>query len=137
MFVNSQKLILLLGFLRTFYNSMSWGCPDILKSSSGMDVVSDRWKSIISFVQGRYPYWFQRHLNPKILQRDIQLPTIMAVQSNISLSSCLVVEACSTSFRLVLVYFESLQILVQSKGLNICFTAMKVHIKTRIGKETK
>ena len=36
MFVNSWKSILLLRFLRTFYNSMSWGCPDILKSSSGM-----------------------------------------------------------------------------------------------------
>ena len=27
---------------------MSWGCPGMLKSSSGMDVVSNRWESIIS-----------------------------------------------------------------------------------------
>ena len=31
MFVNPLKSILLLRFLRTSYNSMSRGCPDILK----------------------------------------------------------------------------------------------------------
>ena len=81
-------------------------------------------------------YWFQRRLNLKILKRDFQLSTIMGVQSNISLSSCLVVVVCITSFRLVLVHSESLRILVQPKDLNICL-AMKIHIMARLGKETK
>ena len=55
MFVNSQKLILLLRFLRTFDNSMSWGSPGILKSSSGMDVVYNRWESVISLFRDYIP----------------------------------------------------------------------------------
>ena len=43
MYMNPQKSILLLKFLRTSYNSISWGCPDMLKSRSG---VSNRWESI-------------------------------------------------------------------------------------------
>ena len=84
MSVNPQKLILLLRFLRTFYNSMSWGCPGMLKSRSTMDMVSNRWEYIMSFVQGLHPSWFQRQLNSKILKRDFQLPTILGMQSNIA-----------------------------------------------------
>ena len=45
MFVDPYKSILLLRFQRTSYNSMYWGCPGILKSSGGMDVISNRWES--------------------------------------------------------------------------------------------
>ena len=45
MFVNLY--ILLLRFLRT-YNNMPWGCPGMIKSRNGMDVVSNRWEFIIS-----------------------------------------------------------------------------------------
>ena len=63
MLVNLYKLILLLNlrFLRTSYNSKSWGCPGMLKSSSDMDVVANGWESII--------YLF-RNYNP-IGSRDI------------------------------------------------------------------
>ena len=56
MLVNSQKSILLLRFLRTCYNSMYQGCPGILKSSSGIDVVSNRWQSIISLFRDYIPF---------------------------------------------------------------------------------
>ena len=52
MSVNSEKLILLPRFLRISYNSMSWGCPGMLKNGSGMDVVSNRWESIKSLFRG-------------------------------------------------------------------------------------
>ena len=84
---NPQKSILLLRFLRTFYNSMSWGCRRLLKSKSGVNVVSNRWKSIISL----HPPWIQRHLNLKILKRYFQLSRILDVQSNIRLSTILVI----------------------------------------------
>ena len=42
MFVNPYKSIPFLILLRTSYNSMSWGCPNMLKSRSDMDVVSNR-----------------------------------------------------------------------------------------------
>ena len=35
--------------------SMSWGCPDMLKSRSGMDVVSNRWESIMPLFRGYIP----------------------------------------------------------------------------------
>ena len=34
---------------------MSWGCPNMLKSRSSMDVVSNRWESIISLFRGYIP----------------------------------------------------------------------------------
>ena len=40
--VNRYKSILLFRFLQTSYSSMTWGCPGILKSGSGMDLVSNR-----------------------------------------------------------------------------------------------
>ena len=40
MSVNPQRSILLLRFLRTSYNSMPWGFPAMLKSRSGIDMVS-------------------------------------------------------------------------------------------------
>ena len=47
MLVNPYKPILLLRFLRTSYNSMFCGFPGILKSSSTMDVVTNRWDSAV------------------------------------------------------------------------------------------
>ena len=47
MSVNLYKSILLLRFLRTSYNSLYWGCPGMLNNRSGMNMVSDRWESII------------------------------------------------------------------------------------------
>ena len=35
---------------------MSRGCPGMLKSRSDMDVVSNRWESIKSLVQGYIPF---------------------------------------------------------------------------------
>ena len=67
---------------------MSWSCSGTLKSRSVMDVVFIRWKSIISLLKG-HPSRFQRLLNSKTLKRDFHLPTIMGVQSNISLLWCL------------------------------------------------
>ena len=55
MSVNPQKLIPLLRFLRTTNNSTSWGCPGMLKSSSDLDVVSDRWESTRSLFKGYIP----------------------------------------------------------------------------------
>ena len=55
MSVSSWKSIILLTFLRTSYNSMSWGCPGILKNRSGIDVVSNRWESIMSLFTGYTP----------------------------------------------------------------------------------
>ena len=46
---------LLLRFLRTSYNRVSWGCPGILKSRSGMDMISNRWESIISLFRNCIP----------------------------------------------------------------------------------
>ena len=42
----------LLRFLRTPYDSMSWGCQGMLKSRSGIDVVSIRWESLRSLFRG-------------------------------------------------------------------------------------
>ena len=42
----------LLRFLRTPYDSMSWGCQGMLKSRSGIDVVSKRWESLRSLFRG-------------------------------------------------------------------------------------
>ena len=120
MLVNPQKSIILLRFLRTSYNSMS----GVAQACSKV-VVAWMWSPTygnLSYLQGLHPYWFQRHLNSKILKRDFQLPTIMGVQSNISLCSCLVVVVCITPFRLVLVHSEFLRILVQWKNLNMCFS---------------
>ena len=55
MSVNPFKSMLLLRVLRNSYNSMSCGCPVILKSMSGMDVVSNRWESVISSLRGYIP----------------------------------------------------------------------------------
>ena len=144
----------------------------MLKSKSGIAVVSNRWESFVSLFRG----FALSDLNSKILKRDFQLPTIMSVQSNISFSSCLywyatlnsckylksethlrdaqankassvnkgIVKIClvvdmvrknwsrivAAGFGLhyfvqfVLVHFVSLQILVQPKDLNICFSRL-------------
>ena len=57
--VNPSKSILFLRFLRTSYKSMSWGCPGMLKSNSGMDVISSRWESITSLFRGYIPLGFR------------------------------------------------------------------------------
>ena len=48
----------------------------MLKSGSGMDVISNK-RNLrnLSYL----PSWFQRHLNSKILERDVQLPTIIGL----------------------------------------------------------
>ena len=57
----------------------------MLKSRSGMDVVSIRWESI--FVQGLHTsVLVLETFKFKILKCDFQLPTITRVQSNINLS---------------------------------------------------
>ena len=53
-----------------------------------MDVVFNRWESIISLL-GATSHCFKRDLNSKILKRDFQQPTIMGAPSNINLSSSL------------------------------------------------
>ena len=64
---------------------MSWGRPGMFKSRNDMDLVSNRWESIISLFRGYIPFGFR---NSKMLKRDFQLPTTKGVKSNISLSSC-------------------------------------------------
>ena len=56
MSANPQKSILLLRYLKTSYNSMSWGWPGMLKIMSCMDVISNRWESIISLFRGYIPF---------------------------------------------------------------------------------
>ena len=56
MSVNPEKWIPLLRFLRTSYNSMSWGYLGMLKSRSDMDVVYNRRKSIRSLFRGYIPF---------------------------------------------------------------------------------
>ena len=97
MFVNCYKSIPLLRFLRTFYSSISWGCPGIIKKQQRHGCGLQQMGIYHTFVQGLHHYWFHRHLNPKFLKRDFQLPTIMGMQLNISLSSCLVIVVCITS----------------------------------------
>ena len=53
--MNAYKSIPLLKFLRTYYNSIFWGCQGMLKSRSNMDVVSNRCESIRSFFRGYIP----------------------------------------------------------------------------------
>ena len=53
--VNPWKSITLLRFLRTSYNSMSWGFPGMLKSRIDLDVVSNSWESIRSFFRRCIP----------------------------------------------------------------------------------
>ena len=52
MSMDPWESVLLLRFLRTSYNNMCWGFPGMLKSRSCMDVVSNRWESIVSFFRG-------------------------------------------------------------------------------------
>ena len=52
MSVSPYKSTPLLRFLRTSHNSMSWGCPGMLKSMSDLDVVPNRWESIRSLFRG-------------------------------------------------------------------------------------
>ena len=78
--VNHLKPIPLLRFLRTACNSMSWGCPVILKSSSDLDVVSNRSESIRSLFRGYIP----------VGARDIQVQSCNHVTS-----SYLICSACS------------------------------------------
>ena len=99
MSVNPQKSILLLRFLRTSYNSMSWGCEGMLKCSQ---------------------------IFASLYQPDCAHGKEKLVANGY----------CITSFRVVLVHFGSLEILVQPKDLNICFsTAMKIHTMARIVKK--
>ena len=51
---------------------MSWGFPGILKSKSGMDVVSNRWESVSSFIKSYIP----------LDSRDIQVQSFDHVTSN-------------------------------------------------------
>ena len=55
MSVNPWKSTPVLRFLRTSYNSMSWGCPGMLKSRSDIDVISNRWESIRYLFRGYIP----------------------------------------------------------------------------------
>ena len=34
---------------------MSWGCPGLLKSRSGMDMVSKKWETLKSLFRGYFP----------------------------------------------------------------------------------
>ena len=124
MFLNPQKSILLLRFLRNSYNSMSWVCPGILKSSCGMDVVSNRWKYIISLFRDYIPIGY----------RDIQIQNFCNVTSSyLQYWACSQTLACLAAWLLqfvllcfgsILVHFKSLRILVQPKYLIICFSQL-------------
>ena len=99
---------------------MSWSCLVILKSRSSMDAVCNRWEICHIFVQGLHP-WFQGHLNSKILNCDFQLPTVMGVQSKMSLS----------------VFIDILpRTLVNKERFKyLFFTAMKMHTMAHLVKK--
>ena len=86
MFVNPQKSIPFFIFLRISYNCMSWGFLGMLKHRSGKDVVSNRWESI-KFVLGLHLSCFQRYSGSKFWSHNFQLPTMIGVESNVSISS--------------------------------------------------
>ena len=122
----TQKSILLLRFLRTFYNSMSWGCPGIFESSRGMDVVSNRWESIISLFRDYIP----------IGSRDTKIQKFWNVTYSYLRSQILAFLTawslwfallCFGSFRFILS-----QILVQPKDLNIRFSQLWKFILWRV-----
>ena len=89
MFVNPQNSILLPRFLRNSYKNMSYGCPAMLKTQGRNRCGLKQMGIYHVFVQGVYPSWFQRHRNSIILKRYFQLLTIIGVQLDVSLSSCL------------------------------------------------
>ena len=89
MLVNPQKSILLLRFLRNSYKNMSYGCPAMLKRQGRNRCGLKQMGIYHVFVQGVYPSWLQRHRNSIILKRCFQLLTIIGVQLDVSLSSCL------------------------------------------------
>ena len=67
--------ILLLRFQRTSYNCITWGCPGILKSSSGMDVISNRWEFITSLFRDYIPIGYRDILIQKfwnVISRYLQ-----------------------------------------------------------------
>ena len=91
---------------RTSYNSMSWDCPGMLKSTSSMEVVSNRWESIRSLLRGYIP----------LGSRNIQVKSFDYVtSSNLKWSVYSQIRVF-----LLMRYLEHLQILKKSTHLRNC-----------------
>ena len=83
--VNPQKLILLLRSLRKSYNSMSWGRPSYAQKQEWNGCGVQQMKIYLSYLYLRAKsLFFVLKQNSQILKRDLQLSTIMRVQSIIS-----------------------------------------------------
>ena len=100
MFVNPEKSIPFLIFLRTSYNIIPLGFPGMLNSRSDMDVVSNRWRSIRYFFRGCI----------SLGSRDIQVQSFDHVTSY-SLNDRCVVKYYPLKLPVLINYLEFLQIL--------------------------
>ena len=79
---------------------MSWGCPNMFKSRSSMNVVSNRWGPIRSLLRGYNP----------LGSRDSQVQTLLNLLSAI-INDGRVVKYYALHLLLLIRYVEVLQIL--------------------------
>ena len=119
-----SKSILVLRFLRTSYNSRSLGCPGILKSSTGTDVISKRQKSTYLclgtaslLVTETFKF---KNFKFKVTSSYLQYWACSQILAFLTAWSLWFVLLCFGSFWFIL----SLRILVQPKYLNICFSQL-------------
>ena len=138
--------MLFLRFLKTAYNSMSCGCPGILKSRSGMDVVSNRWESIISLFKGYIALgsrdiWILKFWNvtSSYLQYWVcsQILVFHATFNSRKYLKNVTHLQYITSFRLISIHFESANFSTAERFKYLFFTAMKIHAMVGIIKKQK
>ena len=107
---------------KMFYNSMFWGCPSILKSSSGTDMLSNRCESITFLFRGYIPFGF----------RDIQVQSFDYVTS-----SYLRWWACSQTLAILAALVDTLAwAVVDSWKMKLVFQS-KLPLTTGLPKPTK
>ena len=101
---------------------MFWGCPGILKSSSGTDMLSNRCESIAFLFMGYIPFGF----------RDIQVQSFDYVTS-----SCLRWWACSQTLAILAALVDTLTwAVVDSWKMKLVFLS-KLPFITGLPKPTK
>ena len=134
MFVNPEKLIPFLIFLRIPYNGIPWGCPGILKSQSGMDVVSNSWEFIRSLFRGYIPLGSRdievRNFDHVTCSYLKGLPHPTWLWKWLGSIGCQFFAGFGLQY-FVLVRFELLRILVQLKDKYLFSTSMKIHTTVR------
>ena len=103
-------------FLRASYNNMSWvaqECPNVGNVSLSSYLY---WHTILNsceYLKSQTHVWNAQVKKASFVNKGI---------GKIGLELLLLVVGCVTWFQLILVHFELLQILVQPKDLNICFS---------------